>query len=370
MQDIEEVKNKINKIIRIYEVEVAKRKIKQLLNEYECIGTNVCILGARGAGKSTFVNNVFGRMVAKTGVRQTTGKPTAYRHPDNDRIVFWDLPGYGDDRYPQTDEYVRVMKIKSYDIILFLYSNNLQKDDMDVFRMISDFGKPLFVVRTRFDVDTQDGRERLVRQQILSDLCVKRVGGGGEHKRCYFISNRSHGFDYNTLMQHLSDETQKLQAHAFSRTLKIANRDLLTTKKEALKQRIWAAAVVGASVGAIPVPGSGLLVNTAMLLRETLFMAHVLGVKEFIENSPDFPHYRKHVTEKGLVGTLQNNAMVSVKLFASDVISLLPGVGSVLSSVWDYDIAMTTLSKVLEDFLEVAEFMMGLEERECLPDDF
>ena len=32
---------------------------------------------------------------AVTGVKETTRKATAYSHPKNDKIKFWDLPGIG-----------------------------------------------------------------------------------------------------------------------------------------------------------------------------------------------------------------------------------------------------------------------------------
>ena len=366
--NIDDLKKKVRRIISIYEVDVAKKKIKDLLNDYQSIDINICVIGARGSGKSSFINKMMGRKVAQTGVKETTIEATPYPYPENERVVFWDLPGYRDKLYPRIEEYVVEMNIRRYDVILFLYNDSFQPDDEEMLRTISALGKPYFLIRTRFDVDCQDGYEHLVKQEILSDLKVKNLPGDGV--KLYFISNRSHGFDHNILVQDVFSETDKIHADVFNNTLKRTNKDLLVTKKQALENRIWSAAVVGASIGAMPVLCTGMLINTAMLLRETFFMANVLGVKDFIEESQIFHEYRKYFSEPGLIATLQNNAMTSAKYFACDVISLVPGIGSLVSSVLDYNIAKGTLSKVLEDFLEVAEYKMGLEERAALPADF
>lgn len=58
------------------------------------------VTGRSATGKSTFINKI--RDVkprepgcAKSGRGNTTTKPTPYQNPQNERIVFYDLPGVG-----------------------------------------------------------------------------------------------------------------------------------------------------------------------------------------------------------------------------------------------------------------------------------
>ena len=99
-------------------------------------------------------------------------------------------------------------------------------------------------------------------------------------------------------------------------------------------------------------------------------MVEMLGVKEFIEERMEFGKYRKYINEQEFIMTLQNNTNMTLKYIASDLISLVPGTGTAVSTAVDYNVSLVTLTKVLEDLLEVAEVQMAMEERETLPPDF
>ena len=64
------------------------------------------MIGISGVGKSSFINAIRGLNAddvgsAAVGLTETTTQITAYTHPDNPHIKFWDLPGVGTDRFPR-----------------------------------------------------------------------------------------------------------------------------------------------------------------------------------------------------------------------------------------------------------------------------
>jgi len=66
---------------------------------------NIAIVGASGSGKSSIVNGLLGLMdkdagAAKTGVTETTSNAKRYKHPNNENVILWDLPGGGTPKHP------------------------------------------------------------------------------------------------------------------------------------------------------------------------------------------------------------------------------------------------------------------------------
>ena len=73
--------------------------IDESLNRWKKEQVKFAITGYSATGKSTFMNTIRNSKpcddgFAKTGSGDTTIKPTLYIHPNNDQIVFYDLPGF------------------------------------------------------------------------------------------------------------------------------------------------------------------------------------------------------------------------------------------------------------------------------------
>lgn len=59
---------------------------------------NIAITGNSGSGKSMLINTLRGLLpsdpgAAQTGFKETTSAKTPYPHPNNQNLIFWDLPG-------------------------------------------------------------------------------------------------------------------------------------------------------------------------------------------------------------------------------------------------------------------------------------
>jgi len=93
---------------------------------------NVCVLGQIGRGKSSTINRLFGIKVAEishhvactatvSDYRLVTG--TFLNRPTG--IVLWDVPGYGDERWPW-DRYVKLYRrlARKCDVVVFMVDND------------------------------------------------------------------------------------------------------------------------------------------------------------------------------------------------------------------------------------------------------
>ena len=134
------------------------------------------------------------------GVVETTYDAIAYPHPNNDKLILWDLPGYGYQLYQSTDEYLSSIDMKRFDIILFFHKERFKVNDVTILKAILEIEKPYFVIRSHFDVDVQNMTPRNAKQIVLGALRSSQVRYEG---KCYFICNDSEEFDFQVLVEDL-----------------------------------------------------------------------------------------------------------------------------------------------------------------------
>ena len=65
---INDIINEMNIIIANNGVEESREKVKCLMDRWQQIPVNVCVVGERGCGKSSFINNMAGEILAEFGM--------------------------------------------------------------------------------------------------------------------------------------------------------------------------------------------------------------------------------------------------------------------------------------------------------------
>ena len=104
-------------------------------------------------GKSSFINKLLGLSpqhpgAAPVGVTETTLRPTAYRHPANNNVIFWDLPGIGTPNFPKA-KYLQTVGFEKYDFFLILSENRFLENDKYLAQQIRESEKNFFFVKTK-----------------------------------------------------------------------------------------------------------------------------------------------------------------------------------------------------------------------------
>ena len=108
VEGIDLIKTKVDQIINSNNTPDALKKIKEI----DCdVPLNICVIGERSVGKSSFINNILGGEVIG---REMTTDASSYKHPNNPLLVFWDLPGFGSQLYPDVDGYLRALHLQRY----------------------------------------------------------------------------------------------------------------------------------------------------------------------------------------------------------------------------------------------------------------
>eukprot|EP00397_Hematodinium_sp_SG-2012_P043760 GEMP01048720.1.p1 GENE.GEMP01048720.1~~GEMP01048720.1.p1 ORF type:complete len:400 (+),score=86.71 GEMP01048720.1:77-1201(+) len=130
---------------------------------------NVCVTGPSGVGKSSLINAVCGRDedsagAAKTGVTETTLKPTAFCHPEFPQVILWDFPGVGTQNFPQ-ETYIRDMGLKHFACVLLVCSTRFTENDRMLLAELERVKLPYFCVRSKFDQDCDNRLKSLNKTQ-------------------------------------------------------------------------------------------------------------------------------------------------------------------------------------------------------------
>ncbi|XP_052096571.1 T-cell-specific guanine nucleotide triphosphate-binding protein 2-like [Mytilus californianus] len=141
------------------------------------------ITGRSATGKSTFINKMHDVKpgdigFAKSGSGNTTKKPTAYKNPQNQRIVFYDLPGVGTMEF-QKATYAEEIKLKLYDYFFIFFDKVISEDDYFLVCKLVELKKSFCLVRSKIDDDLRnakdDGKREeevipAIRQQIKEQM--------------------------------------------------------------------------------------------------------------------------------------------------------------------------------------------------------
>ena len=383
VEGADNVKKKMERILASCDVPEAQRQIEDLLSEWENTPLNICVVGKRGVGKSSFINNMAGEMLARVGRTETTSEAESYTHPHNQKLSFWDLPGFGARFYPTITEYLKKMQLSRFDVILYLYKDGFEQTDKEMYGKIFEIGKPMFLVRSKFDNDVQGGADIETEKRSI-DAELEEYGiplPQNRDQRCYFIANRTQEqptcylYDYEKLMEDINECLNDSKRQALLFTLQNPNKKLLDLKKKQLEGRIWIAATKACVYGAIPIPGCDVLLNTGIVIQEIGFMAKVLGIMGDIEsykhnaNNPEFSEVKLQCLQRCANYLCLNSFLALVKTFgvgvtlvaADELLKFIPGLGSLVSSSVSFAVTHRVLTKVLDDFIYLANVNMANE---------
>jgi small GTP-binding protein len=153
---------------------------------------NVGFIGITSCGKSTLINTLAKREVAKTGMDETTKEITPVWALDS--LQFWDFPGFND-RVDYFDIKF-IAFVKAFSMMYVLYDNDL-KVCLNLIRLLQALKVPFALVRTKCDNDENPWKTNLV--AVESDLKAIRereafsLSANGVHPlpKVYHVSCRN-----------------------------------------------------------------------------------------------------------------------------------------------------------------------------------
>ena len=107
----------------------------------------------------------------------------------------------------------------------------------------------------------------------IREYCVKGLQFSNNEKvEIYLVSNwYPEKFEFSKLVLAMSNHFSDIQREAFLFSTNMATEEIYKAKKEILRKRIIHVALGSGVAGAVPIPGSGLLVDIPLIMREIQF---------------------------------------------------------------------------------------------------
>ncbi|XP_067053128.1 interferon-inducible GTPase 1-like [Acropora muricata] len=270
--------------------------LRKRLERWREIEVNIGITGDSGSGKSSFINAIRELHedddgAAPVDVEECTEEPTAYDHPTNSKIKFWDLPGIGTLNYPDMETYVQKVQLEKYHAFLIVTTSRFTKNDSLLAEKIRSMKKSFFFVRCKIDVDVKsESRKQSFQEEAtlmkVRRSCSKNLGDLLSNQEDIFLicNHEPDKWDFVRLTEAILDTLNRFQRETLTLTLgKVITRSspkIFQRKDNVLKARLGIVAAASAAAAVVPLPGLSLTVDAMLILRELNLYRTQLGLPE------------------------------------------------------------------------------------------
>ncbi|CAF3379543.1 unnamed protein product [Rotaria sp. Silwood2] len=321
---------------------------------------------------------------AAVNVVECTSLPTAYPHPENENLKFWDLPGFDSDsvgtkKCPK-QAYITAMNFNQYDFFLIVCRTRFTENDTWLAKKINKINKGFFFIRTQIDADidnTQDEQEELFDEEnLLANIrndCLAHLESNNKNfsSALYLISgklNNNQRWDYPRLMADLLTHFPDLKRHAFILAMNPVCKDVVRAKTVHLRKRIWLVAVASAAVAVIPAPFVSIGFDLTACIQETKFYRQQLGLTEdairTLSERHGIPYERFTITideripiqAVASVGqfVLSVARSVATSMIKQESARYIPLIGSAIASAASFGTTLYILNTILNDMEQAA----------------
>ena len=194
---------------------------------------------------------------AKVGVTETTRLPTAYVHPTNPKITFWDLPGIGTPNYPDLETYSEKVNLEKYHTFLIFTATRFTKNDLKLAGKVRSIKKKFFLVFTKIDENIRaERRKRAFSEGAMLEKIRCSCSDNLRDLLCneqdiFLISNHFPAkWDFARLSQAILDALPACQRESLTLSLGVLttlSTEILKRKVDVLRGRIWMVASASAA---------------------------------------------------------------------------------------------------------------------------
>jgi len=369
-------------------VEECRRLLERKSNAWKNVPLNVAVIGNSGVGKSSFINTIRGlnaddEGAAGVGANQTTMEPRSFQHPDNPKMLLWDLPGVGTNQFPRAT-YLDKIDVDRYDFFLLMTAARFMENDTWLGNEFRRRKKKYFFVRTKIqqDVDSdKDAHPRSHKEETVVDgireLTIKQLKESGcDYDRVFLIDNyKPNKFDFEKLKLQLIEDFPAMKKSALLLSLQADSEQMIRLKVRALRSRIWKLAALSAAVGAVPIPGPSIVADLAIVAGESWFYFKQLGLDDKSLRRCATLYSVDYDKLKSIVGSalgLRASGAVTADVLKTAVLVILrlapalassaagvaeiflPIIGSLISAPVSFAGTYLSLKLVLDKFEEVA----------------
>ncbi|GAA7121164.1 hypothetical protein HpCHN48_05970 [Helicobacter pylori] len=302
---------------------------------------NILLMGATGVGKSSLINGLFGKKIAKAGTEKPVTQHLEKYVDEEKGLILWDTKGIEAGDYQNTmeslkkemeDSFKTLNEKEAIDVAYLCVketSSRVEEREKELLNLTKEWNIPTIVIFTNTQEKAGDAFVKEA-QKIINE-----EWGFGGFVRAYVRVN-SVAYSLRDVevpiegLKELVDETKKCLIDAKKNKEKhflLIQKANIQARKQAMidesKTIIHVASVVAGSVGLIPIPFSDALAIAPIQAGMIYKMNDAFGMK-----------MKDSVAASLITGLLGFTAIgQTAKTIVANLIKCIPGVGSVVGAV-------------------------------------
>lgn len=257
------------------------KKLKKDLESHKNTKIKCGIIGRSGTGKSSLINAIAGKEVAKTGPTETTmnvGKPI-----ENGGLLFYDLPGCSTSNFPK-ESYIKELNIAEFDCVILVTADRFYEDDLFLIQELLNIKMPVYLVRTKLDFSI----DRELRKGISATETYTKIHNnlteslkGYRVKGIYLTSSDfPTEYDLSQLLEDILSNLELFKKEVFLANINITSEKILLEKRELSDKMVSRYSALAAANGLNPIPGVDVGVDIAIMVKMSKHIQDIYGLNE------------------------------------------------------------------------------------------
>lgn len=333
------------------------QKMQERVKKQNTEKVKIAFFGQPGAGKSSLINKIIGKNVAKTGVE--TDKTKEVQIIEEDDMILVDLPGYGTSAFPQ-NVYFKEFDPLQYDLFLCIFAGKFHEADTEFFCELKEKKRICFFVRTKEDEIWEEGKtEEDLKNEISLDV-AKQVNL--DKVTVYFTSCKK-GTGIKELKDAVYNILEPAKKDKYIRAVKAESMDDLKKKKKACQSLIKEYAFKSTLNVLNPIPGLDVFVDVGIIVKLFSKIRISFGLNDDELNqmlivAPLANKVINFATREGIVILLKKFA---TKTTIKEAAKYIPLLGQAAAGIIGYKITEVAGKSYLDDCYKLAKQIFEVE---------
>ena len=298
---------------------------------------SILLAGGTGVGKSSLINKIFGRDVAKEGIGKPVTSLIEKFESENLGVILYDSPGYEIDKVKQfEDEVIDIKKKEAVNLVWYcIQASGHRVTDFDIrtIRKFRENNLPVSIVLTKCDLVSEETAKK------FKETINKEIGEIDIYEMSSTVEDE---FYTKELQRLISDAIKKLPdilRDAFISAQKISLDEKWNRAHGAILQHI----AIAFAVPFNPIPFSDapiLVANQMGMIARILYIYDLGGLENMLKGE----------TVSVIIGQLMSNLG---KTLAVNILAFIPGIGPLIKGLISGGVA-TLLTSALGEAVNIS----------------